>query len=124
MAQITPPDRPRQRSPRIRTPKHLIWIRTLPCLISGREIGIEAAHVRYGDPRHNKRPTGMAERPDDRWAVPLCHQIHRTGPGAQHRANERVWWASRMIDPLAIAAALWNASGDDEIGRLIIWRRF
>jgi len=29
-----------------------------------------------------------------------------------------------MIDPLAIAAALWNASGDDEIGRLIIWRRF
>jgi len=116
MARIISQGSLRQRLPRVEAPAHLKWIRTLPCLITGRRTGIEAAHIRYGDHRYGKRSTGMAEKPDDRWSVPLHHSVHRTGPSAQHGVNERHWWDDRMIDPLMIAEELWRVSGDDDLG--------
>ena len=46
----------------------------------------------------------MGRKVSDRFTVPLCRlhhrQLHRGG-------NERAWWQSQGIDPLAIAASLW-----------------
>ncbi|MGH6725120.1 MAG: hypothetical protein ACREB8_01075 [Pseudolabrys sp.] len=110
----------RQRRPRVQDAAHLAWIRTLPCLVTGRREGIEAAHVRYSDPRFAKRQAGIGEKPDDRWTVPLHHETHRTGPEAQHNSNERAWWVARGIDPVMVAAALYANSGDDDAAHQIL----
>ena len=114
-------DRPRkEQGGRARNPKHLAWIRTLPCLVSGTYRRIEAAHVRYGSPVHGKPATGMGTKPDDRWTVPLAAEIHREGPEAQHAANEREWWEARGIDPLDVALRLHAVTGDTAAGEAII----
>jgi len=105
-----------KKRPRKEDRSHLEYIRSLPCLVTGRESQIEAAHVRYGDPAYGKRETGAGEKPDDRWCVPL----HRDQHWDQHRNGEREWWTSTGIDPLRVACALWGASGDEDAGRLII----
>ena len=61
----------RQKRPRQHANKHLEWIRTLPCIVTGRRDGIQAAHIRYADPRYAKRAVGTGEKPDDKWTVPL-----------------------------------------------------
>ncbi len=64
-----------------------------------------------------KRETGMSEKPDDKWTTPLCRKHH----DEQHNSgNELLWWASKGIDPFGLALALYQASGDDEIGEGII----
>ncbi len=93
---------------RVHNEAHLARIRTLPCLRCGRLNESEAAHIRYGSLLHGKRDTGMAEKPDDRWTVPLCASCHRTSQGAQHKSNEKQWWARLGIDPLATAAFLYS----------------
>ena len=35
-----------------------------------------------GSLAHGKRESGKGEKPDDRWAVPLCAGCHLDGPGA------------------------------------------
>ncbi|MCW2309683.1 hypothetical protein M2319_004042 [Rhodobium gokarnense] len=88
--------------------------------MTGKFGDIHAAHIRYGDPRFGKRATGMGEKADDKWTVPLCAEQHVFGDGAQHAANERRWWAAKGIDPVAVAVALWTASGDDETAEQIL----
>jgi hypothetical protein len=112
----------RLRRPRLSFTRHLAWIRTLPCLITlRRHDGVEAAHIRYGDPAYGKRRTGKQEKPDDRFTVPLHHEAHRTGKDAQHNSGkEREWWERMRIDPLKIAACLWLHTGDDEAAELVI----
>jgi len=105
-----------KKRPRKEDRSHLDYIRSLPCLVTGVESGIEAAHVRYGDQAYGKRETGAGEKPDDRWCVPLQKFMHDD----QHAHGERDWWIAKGIDPLAVACALWGASGDEEAGRLII----
>jgi len=105
----------RQRHPRILAPKHLAWVRTLPSLIPGAG-PVEAAHIRYGDRVYGKDSTGMGEKPDDMWVVPLAHDVHM----AQHAAGERTWWLDQGIDPLLVAALLWTSGGNDEAGITII----
>ena len=78
--------------------------------------GVEAAHIRFADVLLGKREVGKGERPDDRWAVPLHYIQHR----AQHATGERKWWRSKGIDPLAVALALYEVSGDDEAGEEIL----
>ena len=99
---------------------HLGFIRKLPCLCCGRRAMVEAAHVRYPDPAYGKGMTPMGAKPDDRWTVSLCAEDHRTGPDAQHNSDERDWWDRKGIDPLAVAAALYSCSGDEEAAELII----
>lgn len=90
--------------PRVEDAAYLKFIRSLPCLVTGGKA--EAAHVRYGSLPHGKRETGMSEKPDDRWAVPLSPDKHRLGPGNQHSMSERRFWTSVGIDPLCVAALL------------------
>ena len=88
-----------QRQPRLRDPLHLAFIRRQPCCVCGRPGPSHAAHIRCGYPEAGWRPTGMGEKPDDWRTLPLCAQHHLTGPDAQHRSNERRWWAQWGIYP-------------------------
>lgn len=102
---------------RIKDERHLAFIRTLPSALSG-VYGCEACHIRYGDPMYRKKKTGKAQKPDDAWAIPLTPDEHRE----QHSMNERVFWQARGIDPLAIAQALYQVSGDVEAAVRIIMK--
>jgi len=107
--------RTRQKRPRLHAKAHLQWIRTLPCIVTG-QYGVEAAHIRYADHRYLKPAVGMAEKPDDRWVVPLAPNEHRR----QHGMNEKVYWNQIGIDPVLTAMLLWNNTGDDEQAEAII----
>lgn len=98
--------------PRVVDQQHLAFIRTLPCLVCGTSYRVEAAHIRYGDPAHHKPKTALGRKPGDNYVVPLCALDHREGPNAQHRANERVWWEGKGIDPIGVAEAIYALSGD------------
>lgn len=100
---------------RIRDEGHLAFIRRLPSVLSG-IFGCEACHIRYGDPVYRKKHTGKAQKPDDAWTVPLSPDEHR----AQHDTNEREWWLSHRIDPLALAQALYAVTGDTDAAVRII----
>jgi len=106
----------KQKRPRSKDQNHLAYIRSLPCLICMTEKKIEAAHIRMADRRLGKRETGMAEKSDDDFTLPLCADHHAD----QHKHNESQWWADRGIDPVVIANALWRVTGNYEIGRDII----
>lgn len=107
--------RSKQKRPRVHADDHLKWLRTLPCVVTGAR-GVEAAHIRFADARYRKPAVGMAEKPDDRWALPLSPGEHRR----QHSMNEQAYWQSVGIDPVFVAMLLWNNTGDDEEGEAII----
>lgn len=110
----TSPSKGRKR-PRKMDEKHLKWLRTLPCIITG-QFSVEAAHIRYAAPHYGKNETGGQEKPDDRWAVPLSPEMHRE----QHSMNEQAFWAKYGIDPCRVALALHAITGDDEQAAIII----
>ena len=101
---------------RIKSPNYLDWIRTLPCVICGDNTSVEAAHIRFPEPRAAKRQTGKGEKPDDRWTLPLCGDHHRD----QHKGNERTWWENMGLDPIFIALALQANAGDAMAAEQII----
>ena len=92
----------RQRQPRERNAKHLEFIRSLPCCICGDDTTVEAAHIRTAALGYGKAHTGMAEKPGDAWALPLCNRHHRE----QHSMNEMMFWKKYQIDPFMIALNL------------------
>jgi hypothetical protein len=109
-----------QRRPREKSAGHLEFIRQLACCICGDDATVEAAHVRYSDSRAGKRSTGKAEKPHDRFTLPLCGRHHRE----QHNhGNERLWWETKGIDPIFYALALFGCSGDHQTGSDIIRAR-
>lgn len=101
----------RQRSPRQRDPAHLAFVRAQPCCIKGCPRPAEAAHLRLACDARGKLPTGMQEKPDDKWSNPLCEYHHRTGILAQHKMGEEDFWKMRGIDPFALALRLFEESG-------------
>lgn len=93
----------RQRQPRIEDAAWLAIVRKMPCLVCGYPRS-DPAHLRSAARQYGKRQTGMAEKPDDCWVLPLC----RTHHDEQHRHNELAWWASKGIpDPFAVAMSLY-----------------
>jgi hypothetical protein len=92
---------PRQREPRIKDERHLNFVRSLPCCVCG-GIDVDAAHIRTGEISLGKRPTGGAEKPSDKWTVPLCRGHH----DEQHSMNEMVFWKKYGIDPFMLAMTL------------------
>ena len=89
----------RQKEPRVRDNKRLAWLRTQPCVICG-AINTEACHIRVGSINHSKRPTGMSEKPSDRWCVSLCNEHHRE----QHATGDELkFWAKYGMDPFMTA---------------------
>jgi len=93
----------RQREPRVRDEKWLNHIRSLPCCVCGDDTATEAAHIRTAALGYGKAHTGMAEKPSDKWALPLCGKCHRE----QHAYGDELrWWASKNIDPFMLAITL------------------
>ncbi len=103
----------RQRQPRKHDNKHLDFIRSLPCVICGDDVTVEAAHVRMIDPSIAKPMTGMGTKADDMFTLPLCGHHHRE----QHKIDEERFWDQHGIDPVKRALALYAISGDHWRGR-------
>ena len=91
------------RQPREENPAYLAYVRTLPCVICARPGPNDPAHIRSAALQYGKRSTGMAEKPDDKWTLPLCRTHHED----QHRNNELDWWKRMGIDPFALAMSLY-----------------
>lgn len=105
-----------QRRPRVKDEKHLVWIRTMPCILSG-NYGVDAAHIRYADLRYAKRQTGKGEKPDDRWTIPLARRFH----DQQHSMDERAFWKKMGIDDICrVAIAMHSMTGDTEAAMIIM----
>jgi hypothetical protein len=100
------------RQPRERSEPHLQFIRGLPCCICGNNIETEAAHIRFSCLEAGKRSTGIGEKSNDKWTVPLCGNHHRM----QHAWGEREFWKAAGRDPIKIAQELWAHSGNHEVG--------
>lgn len=98
-----------RKRPRVKAEPHLDFIRSLRSIISS-AYPVEACHIRFASPFHGKRETGLQEKPDDRWTVPLSPEEHRL----QHSMNEEAFWRSVNIDPCTVAALLWSCSGDHD----------
>lgn len=104
-----------QKRPRVQIEAHLRWLRSLPCLITGKR-PVEACHIRYADPRYGKRDTGGQEKPHDFFVVPMHPDLHRE----QHEAGERAFWDKYNIDPCQVALALYSVTGDDDQADVIL----
>lgn len=87
--------------------KYLAWIRTLPCLVCGRTMGVEAAHT---------GPHGMAQKSPDTSAIPLCARHHRTGRDSYHRLGPRAFERHHHFDIRAVVECL-NAKPSIRIER-------
>jgi hypothetical protein len=101
-------DEPKKERPGM-SEAHLALIRQLPCAVTGKTPAGEAHHLKAGTGER-----GMGMRSTDRWAIPLRHDPHMELE-RQGSRNEVAWLQARGIaDPLALAEALWAASGDLE----------
>ena len=105
----------RQRKPRQHYERHLDFIRQLPCLITART-PVEAAHIRYADQPEGKPYTGKAEKPDDKYTVPLHPDQHRL----QHSMSEREFWKRTRINPVKVAKLLFAVSENFEQANKIL----
>ena len=94
---------------------HLDFIRQLPSVISG-AYGCEAAHIRAGNPTYRKKRTGMQQKPDDCWTLPLTPSEHKE----QHSINEMDFWREHNIDPFRLALDLYAVTGNNDRAREII----
>lgn len=101
-------------SKRVRDVQYLDWIRSLPCVVTGKPA--EAAHVSFDAPHLGKLGRGLGAKESDRWAVPLCADEHRK----QHSQNERAYWQNVGIDPCVLALALHGAYPNTGLATLII----
>lgn len=108
----------RFREPRVKSERHLAFVRVLPCLVCHNPIETQAAHIRFACAEVNKRQCGKSEKPDDKWTVPLCGKHHAD----QHAMNEQEFWLTVGIDPIKIARQLWSVSGNFEEGERIVLR--
>lgn len=114
-----------QRQPRERDPGYLAFLRRLPCIASvvgvpGCDGPTQAAHLRFSDVAQGRRNPGMAAKPSDRHATPLCEGHHLRD---QHAREERAFWNSLGVDPGDLSAALYAAYVAGEDGHAVL-RRF
>ncbi|TKT72924.1 DUF968 domain-containing protein [Afipia massiliensis] len=85
---------------RHRDKAHLRFVAAQPCLICERSPS-DAHHLRFAQPR------AMGRKTSDEFTVPLCRAHHREN----HRTGrEELWWQSKGIEPLTLAAELWLTS--------------
>ena len=106
------PPHKRKPRPQVRSREHLSFIRQLPCVRCGC-VPSQPAHVRTG----TDGAAGVT--PSDRYTVPLCAICHLQH---QHVVGELTFWAELGIDPLDLAFALWEKSGDLAAGERLIFR--
>ena len=96
----------RQRQPRVENPAYLKKIRLCCCLRCGLDPCREAAHLRMTG--QGKENPGVGAKPDDAWALPLCHMCHVDGPESQHSMGEERFWQKVGLDPIRLARSLYK----------------
>ena len=94
---------------RLRSAKHLAWIRRQPCILAHERLGdegqVQAAHVRTGT------DAGLSAKPSDCWVVPLCFTHHQI----QHQIGEAELERRCKIDLKALALSFAKRSPVKEI---------
>jgi hypothetical protein len=90
-----------------RDPVYLSLVRQCMCLHCAQDPAGVAAHVRMQSGAHGKR-SGMAQKPADRWCVPLCQEHH----DLQHRIGEQQFWRDVGLNPLLVCERLYRQRGD------------
>ncbi len=95
----------------IRSRKHLMFIASLPCIITGREGGTQACHIRHG-------LFAMGMKPSDEYVVPMHFETHLE----QHRTTEEKFYkpfggVSKAKD---FAIRLFENTGDEWMAREIL----
>ena len=98
--------------------RHLAFIRRLPCAACGIAGPCDAAHLRAGDITIGKRHTGKAEKPSDKWTLPMCRPCH----ARQHSGAELAFWSALGIEPFDLCQALYAVSGDTTAAEAILRR--
>ena len=99
---------------RVRDPKYLAWIRTLPCVCCYRALFVGSMAFAdfwmsywYGGmwPRQPSEaghtgPHGLSQKSHDRSAIPLCGEHHRTGKASYERLGKKFWvfWGLDRIE--------------------------
>ena len=92
--------------PLIRDRRHLAFVASLPCCITGRTDGVQVHHLLRVPEKCCGRRSG------DNHAIPLHHEKHT----ALHRdGNEQAYLTTYDIDGPALAKALYEASGKYEL---------
>lgn len=108
---ITPEPPRHAKRPRVTDTAHLAFIRALPCVITLTR-PVDPAHLRAGNRLLGKRHVGIAEKPDDRWAIPVTRRLH----DQQHGMSEVEFWTLHGIpNPWQLALALFAASCDRDL---------
>jgi hypothetical protein len=108
----------RIKRPRKRSKDNLVAIHELPCILTGLW-PVEAAHLRSPCRELGKRETGMQEKPDDAYVVPLSPAKHRE----QHSMNEVEFWEKhgyQWWEVVALSQALYLNRDNLEVCQSII----
>lgn len=100
-------------------PKHLDFIRSLPCAACGKASPSEPAHVRITSADHPGSGGGTQYKPPDRFTVPLCTTCHRRQHGSP---GEVAFWSQLGVDPLDLSLRLWTVTGDQDAGERAVMR--
>jgi len=91
-------------------PKHLKFIRSLPCAV--------CSGAPPCDPHHLLSAPGMrgvGMKAPDWWTVPLCRECHDRLHRECASKTEEGWLLSQGVAPHILARRLWNNSGDREL---------
>lgn len=93
---------------------HLKQIRLLPCAVTGRPGPSHPHHLMRAVPvKHRKR--GQSVTNEDRWTIPLCHEIHRQLHDDK-RQDDELFLIERGVDARRMAQALWDVRDDGPDG--------
>jgi hypothetical protein len=83
---------------RYRDKAHIKFVASRSCLVCGRK-PCDPHHLRFAQVR------ALGRKVSDEFTVPLCRLHHRE----LHRSrNESLWWKKFGLDPIKIAAQLWD----------------
>ena len=85
---------------RKRSKIHLAFVASQPCLVC-QGGACDAHHLKMAQPR------SLGRKVSDEFTVPLCRKHHQE---LHRHGNERAWWQNHQIDPLPVAATLWQTS--------------
>lgn len=96
------PKNPKASRGRKREPAYLAFLRRQRCFSCLQAPPCDAAHIRMHKP--GERPTGLARKPDDSRAVPLCRSCHMR----QHSMSEAAFWHDLASNPFSTAAYFYS----------------
>lgn len=114
---------PAPKRPPQKDPEYLVWLHTLPCIVS-QQSPVQAAHVNTASPRHGHDGRGKGQKAHDSFALPLHHSLH----DMQHRGSEMAFWQAHYVDPHLAGLVLYgiycrHKDNHEATARAIEWIR-